>query len=59
MTKVVPLLTLDDVAARLQVSTRTVRRLISSGQLRPLYVGRLPRITERELDAYLAGQRSK
>jgi excisionase family DNA binding protein len=46
------LLTTDDVAAILGVSARTVRRLIASGQLRPVYVGRLPRFTEAEVEAY-------
>lgn len=48
------LLTTDDVAATLGVSARTVRRLIASGQLRPVYVGRLPRFTEAEIRAYCA-----
>jgi excisionase family DNA binding protein len=48
------LLTPDDVAERLQVSRRTIQRLVASGQLRPNYIGRLPRFTERELAAYLA-----
>lgn len=46
------LLTTDDVASILGVSARTVRRLIASGQLRPVYVGRLPRFTEAEVEAY-------
>jgi excisionase family DNA binding protein len=46
------LLTTADVAAKLQVSERTIRRLIASGQLRPVYVGRLPRFTDEELRAY-------
>ena len=47
------LLTLDEVAAVLRVSVRTVRRLVASGQLRVVKVGRLPRVTESELQAYL------
>jgi excisionase family DNA binding protein len=46
------LLTTDDVAEILGVSARTVRRLVASGQLRPVYVGRLPRFTEAEVSAY-------
>jgi excisionase family DNA binding protein len=46
------LLTLDEAAAVLRVSVRTVQRLVASGQLRPIYVGRLPRFTEAELQAY-------
>ena len=48
------LLTTDDVAALLGVSPRTIRRLVSLGQLRPVYVGRLPRFTEAEIEAYCA-----
>ena len=47
-----PLLTTNDVAEILGVTPRTVRRLVSSGQLRPIYVGRLPRFTEDEIQAY-------
>ena len=46
------LLTTNDVAAILGVSARTVRRLVASGQLRPVYVGRLPRFTDDEIRAY-------
>ncbi len=46
------LLTTDDVAMILGVSVRTIRRLVASGQLRPVYVGRLPRFTEAEIRAY-------
>jgi excisionase family DNA binding protein len=48
------LLTPSEVADVLQVSVRQVRRLVASGQLRPVYVGRLPRFTETEVRAYLA-----
>lgn len=48
------LLTTEDVARVLGCSPRTIRRLIASGQLRPVYVGRLPRFTDAELQAYLA-----
>lgn len=48
------LLTTNEVAEILGVSARTVRRLIASGQLRPVYVGRLPRFTEAEIGAYVA-----
>jgi excisionase family DNA binding protein len=46
------LLTLDEAASVLRVSVRTVQRLVASGQLRPIYVGRLPRFTTTELEAY-------
>lgn len=48
------LLTPAEVAAILKVSIRTVRRLTASGQLRPVYVGRLPRYTNAEVEAYCA-----
>lgn len=51
------LLTLDEVAARLHVSTKTVRREIAAGRLRPVYVGRKPLVTEREFEAYIAARR--
>lgn len=47
-----PLLTTNDVAEALGVSPRTIQRLVSSGQLRPVYIGRLPRFTEAEVQAY-------
>jgi len=48
------LLTIPEVAGRLRVSTRTVRRLVKAGRIRPRYVGRRPLVTEREIEAYLA-----
>lgn len=48
------LLTIAEVASRLRVSARTVRRLIASGQIRPTYVGRRPLVSEDELRAFLA-----
>lgn len=50
----VSVLTLDQVAARLQVSRRTVNNLIRDGRIRPVRIGRSPRVTERELAAFLA-----
>jgi len=55
---VTELLTLSEVASRLRVSLRTVQRLVSSGQLRVVKVGRLPRVTSTELEAYLAAHRA-
>lgn len=51
------LFTLDEVAGRLRVSTRTVRREIAAGRIRTIHVGRRPLVEERELDAYVAAQR--
>ena len=53
------LLTLNDVADRLQVSRRTVERLVAAGRIRIVRVGRLIRVTERELEAYVAAQRGR
>lgn len=51
--------TQQDVAQRLQVTTRTVRALTRSGQLRASYVGRLPRYEPQDVEAYLAHRRSR
>lgn len=48
------LLTLDQVARRLQLSRRTVERLIREGRIRALHVGRRVRVTDRELETYIA-----
>lgn len=51
---VIDLLTLDEVADLLRVSTRTVRRLIADGHLRPVRIGRRTLVTRRELEAWVA-----
>jgi excisionase family DNA binding protein len=51
---VTDLLTPSDVAERLKVSTKTVRRLTAAGELRATYLGRLPRYTERDVEACVA-----
>lgn len=51
-------LTVEQVARRLQVETPTVRRLIKSGQLRALRIGRALRIPFEALDDYLKGSPS-
>ena len=51
-----PLMTLRQVAAFASVSTRTVRRLVEEGRLRPVYVGRLPRFRPADVrDAFRPG----
>ena len=51
------LLTYRDVAARLAVSTMTVRRLVEDGKLRPIVVGeRAVRFSEDELARYVSEQ---
>lgn len=47
------LLTLDQVAKYLSVSSRTVRRLIDDKELRCVKVGRQKRIDPKDLDAFL------
>ncbi len=46
--------TVAEVAAILRVSSMTVYRLIQSGELRAVRVGRSYRITEIELDEFVA-----
>jgi excisionase family DNA binding protein len=46
-------LTVREVADAMRVSTMTVYRLIRSGELQAMRVGRSYRLREDELDAYL------
>ncbi len=48
-----PLLTLPDVAAILRVGVGTVKRWTYSGTLPTLKVGRLRRVSRRQLDEWL------
>ncbi len=48
------LMTVSEVAERLRVSTMTVYRLIKSGELRALRIGKSYRISAEDFDAYLA-----
>ena len=48
-------LTVTQVAARLQVSEKTVRNHISQGRLKVVRVGRAVRISETALLKYLGG----
>jgi len=52
-----PLLSVADVAERLNVSEKTVRRQIKDGSLPSHRVGRNLRISEDDLRAYLNGCR--
>lgn len=47
-------LTVSEVAASLRVSTMTVYRLIKSGDLPAIRVGKSYRLSEDEVDRYLA-----
>ena len=48
--------TVAEVAARLRVSNMTVYRLVQSGQLPAIRVGRSYRIRAEDVDRYLANQ---
>lgn len=48
------LLTPQEAAIRLRVSTKTVQRLTARGELQAVYPTRYPRYTERALEAYQA-----
>jgi excisionase family DNA binding protein len=48
--------TVAEVAEQLRVSNMTVYRLIQSGQMAAVRVGRSYRIRERDVDRYLAEQ---
>ena len=47
------LLTIQQAAERLGVSTKTVDRLVAAGQMPAVYVGSLKRFTPADLDAYI------
>jgi len=49
-------LTIIDIALRLQVSTKTVRRWIDAGALPVHRLGRLLRVSEQDLAVFLARQ---
>ncbi len=49
-------LTVAEVAAELRVSTMTVYRLIHSGEMQAVRVGRSYRVPETALDGFLAAQ---
>jgi excisionase family DNA binding protein len=48
--------TVGEVAAALRVSTMTVYRLVQSGQLPAVRIGRSYRIREEDVDRYLGEQ---
>lgn len=48
--------TVAEVAAQLRVSNMTVYRLVQSGELPAVRVGRSYRIREEDVDRYLAGR---
>lgn len=48
------LLTKKQIAERLQISTKTIERLVSDGVLGCHYVGTHPRFSERHITEYLS-----
>ena len=54
-----PLLTVVEVAKQINVSVRTVRRLIADGELKPIRFGRSVRIEPPALRDLLRRKRSK
>ena len=53
-----PLLTPLDVGKRLNVSRSMAYTLIKRGELKAVYVGRLPRVEASELARYIEARRS-
>jgi excisionase family DNA binding protein len=53
------LLTIDEAAAALRLSSRTVKRLVARGELRPVRIGARTLFTERELRAYIAAREGR
>lgn len=49
-----PMLTVNEAAAYMRVSRRTVERLIARGELRPLHVGDRYRFHREAIDAYVS-----
>ena len=50
-----PLLTVTQAAKILSVSERTVRRLIASGTMRGIWIGRSVRLGPRDIERWIAG----
>lgn len=57
-TAVPAMLTIGDVAARLRLSTRTIRRMVTRGELPAHRVGRQIRTAEDALGRFLAHRRA-
>ena len=51
------LLTVDQAAERLVVSSRTVRRMINDGRLKHVQIGRAVRVSEAVLAAFILGEK--
>lgn len=48
-----PLLSVKDVARLLKLTTRTVYSLLESGQLQGIKIGKVWRVTEEDLKAFI------
>lgn len=53
------MLTVNEAARNMSVSTKTVYRLMGNGQLRKVKIGRSTRISEDDLNGYLEKQMKK
>ena len=51
-----PLLSVDGVAKALQLSVRTVRRMIASGEISIVRLGRSVRVRQLDIDALIGRQ---
>ena len=51
------LMTPEEVAERLAITPKTVRRFLREGRLKAMKVGRLWRVRESDLLAYMKGER--
>jgi excisionase family DNA binding protein len=58
MVEIPEVYTLQEVAERLRVSLQTVRRLVRTGELKTIKVGRQYRVTHAQLEAFM-GQRQR
>lgn len=55
-----PLFTITEAAIYVNVSKRTIHRLIASGELpQPIKIGRSSRIHREDVDAYINAQRGQ
>jgi acetyl-CoA synthetase len=50
--------TIEEVAELLKVNPRTINRMLERGELRGFKVGRLWRVSEEALQAYMRGEQS-
>ena len=52
------LLTIEQVAEQLQISTRTVRRLMDRDEIKGFMIGKRWRFTQSEVDAFVKRQQN-